>query len=86
VNEPPRAKRSEAKRSEMLKLTFTQHSFNAEKFKVFAVALSLTCEKLTGDKVFVEAFHPEYVAKKKGFSNNLRRAPHPALLLCYRGE
>ncbi|GMI58159.1 hypothetical protein ScalyP_jg1037 [Parmales sp. scaly parma] len=61
-------------------------SFNAEKFKVFAVALNLTCEKLTGDKVFVEAFHPEYVAKKKGFSNNLRRAPHPALLLCYRGE
>ena len=60
------------------------HAFNPEAFKKFGVTVNTALEKLTEGKITVEVFHPEYVFRKKGGDNEMRRSPHPALVICLR--
>ena len=55
-------------------------SYNASEFKRFAVTVNAALKHLTGGKMFLELFHPEYVGAKHAS----RRSPYPMIQICYR--
>lgn len=58
-------------------------AYNSEGFKRFAVTINAALKRLTGGKIFLEVFHPEYVGRK-GYDNKLRRSPFPMIQICYQ--
>lgn len=59
-------------------------TFNASRFKRFAIAVNGPLKKLSNDAIFLELFHNEYVAAKKKSHSNYRRSPMPSLQICGR--
>ena len=59
-------------------------SYNASEFKRFAVTVNAALKYLTGGKMFLELFHPEYVANRVGAKHTSRRSPYPMIQICYR--
>ena len=56
--------------------------YSARDFKEFAISVNGALKHLTGGKLFLELFHPEYMGK--GRNDALRRSPYPMLQICYR--
>jgi len=56
--------------------------FNAQMFKRFAITVNAALRRLTGGKMFIEVFHPEYVGNN-GYNSELRRSPFPMIQICY---
>ncbi|GMH92951.1 hypothetical protein TrST_g3811 [Triparma strigata] len=69
-------------RSTML-VTPNFSTFNSEQYKKFAVSISPALERLTGGKMFISVFHPEYVTGVKGGESERRRSDWPMIQVCY---
>lgn len=62
----------------------TYSSYNASEFKRFAITVNAALKHLTDGKMFLELFHPEYVASRAGAQHSNRRSPYPMIQICYR--
>lgn len=62
----------------------TYSSYNASEFKRFAITVNAALKHLTEGKMFLELFHPEYVASRAGAQHSNRRSPYPMIQICYR--
>jgi hypothetical protein len=59
--------------------------YNAQNFKRFAITINAALKRITGGRMFLEVFHPEYVGNK-GYNHVLRRSPFPMIQVCYLVE
>lgn len=59
-------------------------SYNSSEFKRFAITVNAALKHLTDGKMFIELFHPEYVANRAGAKHASRRSPYPMIQICYR--
>ena len=80
----PRHSSSAAVVSRML-VTPSFSTFNASLYRTFAVSLSASLSRLTGGRMRIEVFHPEYVGGKDGGGKG-RRTPWPCVMICYERE
>lgn len=64
----------------------TYSSYNASEFKQFAITVNAALKHLTDGKMFLELFHPEYVASRAGAQHSNRRSPYPMIQICYRAR
>jgi len=58
------------------------NTYNAQAFKRFAITINAALKRITGGRMFLEVFHPEYVGNQ-GYNHALRRAPFPMIQICY---
>lgn len=58
------------------------NTYNAQAFKRFAITINAALKRITGGRMFLEVFHPEYVGNQ-GYDHALRRSPFPMIQICY---
>mmetsp|Transcript_18277 Transcript_18277/g.39544 ORF Transcript_18277/g.39544 Transcript_18277/m.39544 type:complete len:503 (-) Transcript_18277:426-1934(-) len=63
-------------------VTKAYSTYSASEFKRFAITVNAALKQLTGGKIFLEPFHPEYVGKA-GAKHENRRSPFPTIQICY---
>lgn len=58
------------------------NTYNAQAFKRFVITINAALKRITGGRMFLEVFHPEYVGNH-GYTHALRRSPFPMIQICY---